>query len=327
MPTLDEQEFKPLTESHRISSRIQNYITTDYLAIFGASILCYVFILFAFNNVFMHKHDKENLHKIHEYRQQVDQMEMNRQISNEKAGQYLTYLNKKESQIKSKYPPILFITDVFRTKLNRIIAFILYFIPLFTAIGTIFYFRKDFKEKSKFFYQVAKKEDPLSLPREIQIRMFVGRDIYKEQLPVIFSDLDTILRIFQTVIKSDDEKIISEKISEKMVIIYRFLNKYYKELLSNDNLLRIEFILWHYCASFYGNIPTGLIGRLIKDYTLRKMLSHYSQGYLPVVFDVVQSRFIERDYDSYLLLNVLYTTDRFYNILSDLKKTLDPLPF
>ncbi|MEM4067587.1 MAG: hypothetical protein QXV17_12100, partial [Candidatus Micrarchaeaceae archaeon] len=152
-------------------------------------------------------------------------------------------------------------------------------------------------------------------------------DIYKEQLPVIFSDLDTILRIFQTVIKSDDEKIISEKISEKMVIIYRFLNKYYKELLSNDNLLRIEFILWHYCASFYGNIPTGLIGRLIKDYTLRKMLSHYSQGYLPVVFDVVQSRFIERDYDSYLLLNVLYTTDRFYNILSDLKKTLDPLPF
>lgn len=321
-----KEDNQPISESHRTLYRLWKLKMTEVFFFFLMGSLGAFMIIENVKDYFYTKEDRYSLQRIREYKQQADMMYSQGRLDNTTYTQYIDMLRKSEEKILSQYSSPYFTIGIFTTKSKLNFAFI-YGILFFAIAGGFYFLNRETKKHANFFYQSPQQEDPLGLSGEIKIRFFVSRKMYKDVINEVFNNIDDFMRVLQYASKGLDEKKAKEVVNRQMNNISSFIKKFYPNLDKAVNYLRIEVILWHYVASLYGNAPTGLIGKHIKDYTLRKMLTLYYRKHLPVMFDVVNGNFMERDYDAYILLSVLYHADEKFKIFDELKKNLDPLPF
>lgn len=331
----DQQNY--LTETHRIEDKISKTRLLELLSLLGASAVLSIFALNYVHNKFITKKDREKLALIKKYEKET-QIAINKEIQANRTAHkqvynvaklvdYEAYLKKQRREILNKYPSAYLTFNAFKGKTR--LYYILGFLALLVgdAAGFIYLRKRLNKDAVEFFYRVPKAEDPYGLKPEITIRAFVDHlPNSKEFTKQMFSDIDTYLRISEKVSSGLDEKKAKKHIEKALNDINRFCNIYYP-IVTPEDYFRIEVILWHYVFNLYGNAPTGLVSKFIKDYTIRKMLSLYIRRNLPVMFDVVNGEFIEKDYKTYILLKIIYDADTKYGILQNLRKALDPLPF
>lgn len=322
-----KQKRDHLTESHKVRSRILETEFWNRVFFFVLASVSTFLLVLVLNKALYMKEDKETLKKIEVYKRQIDDSLLKKKISVKQHDEYTKYLREKEKQIKDTYPLPIFLFNVFKTKANKFLYILVLSVPLLINLGLYIYLRKRFKKDAKeLFYQVPKQEDPLGLPQQIKIRFFIAR-YDKSIIEKEFRDLDTLMRILQYASDNLDENKAQSVIDELMKEVKSYIEKFYPVLNSPEIYLRLEFILWHYIVSLYGNAPTGLIGKHVVDYGLRKALTLYTRKHLPVLYDATTGKPIKENYTAYILLNVLYSVDRDRVIFKRIDKALNPLPF
>ncbi len=297
-----------LTESHKI------YEYIFYNRLFTKIIFFVIFFVIGFvfmnstKDYFYKEEDRIALQKIKEYRKQADEKLVNKQMDSYTYGYYVSYLAKKEEEIRNKYGSPIFVWNL----LNYRYPFFypLFFIVLF-LLGFYLWKKKVESKLDNFFYQVSEPEPAMSKPSKLVDLTYLkdpsefGLSITPEFFNSVFKDFDKFVEYVSSGTAGLFKK---ENVKKEFTKFYESIKKDI-ELLGIDKTEFLYFcliLLTHSEALNYGSVPTGLISTTIKDYTLKKMLSMYYRMHVPVLYDV-KGEFIERDYKAHVYLKAFYS--------------------
>lgn len=327
-----KEEDRDLSESHRLLYKIaRRNIVAFFAFVFIGSLAYFLFFGEIYKNFLYTKEDRVALATIEEYKENAIRLRREGKISEKTLFEYSKLLEEKRKEIEDKYPGFVVpLASLSKYQGNKIVfAFVFYLIPLLLLSSAYFYIIRDLKKERDFFYQYPQKEPIVPFKKEIKLRAFLRRKIYKKELlDRFFVDLDLFMRALEYSLSEEvgfDEQKAFKIITDLLKKAEKFISVFYPHYNKVENYLRIEIILWHHIASLYGNLPTGIAAKTVKDYTAKKMLTLYARKQLPVLYSS-SGEFLEKDYEAYVCLTILYSLDKKYDFFKTLSKELDPVP-
>lgn len=233
-------------------------------------------------------------------------------------------------KIKKKYPtpisPLLTLFPKFYGS-QKPIYLALSFLPLLVGFGSYFLFRLYLRKIDAFFYSVAEKEPPLNIQKEIKYSFFLYNaeksEERKELLQKTFKKPQELVVIMNGSLARDfDEKLARKIITETISKVLEHAREFYPFISEKEYAFYLEVMLWHYVVFLNGNIPTGLMAVYIKSHTLKRMLSLYQRGLLPLLYRYGEVD--KEEFKAYVYLRCFYEADERFSLL-DKFKVLDPL--
>lgn len=311
-----------LSESHRHRSKVEKARFWSWvIGVLTLTMLGFIAMEIA-RDMAIPEEDKKMLEKIQEYRQQAY-----RTIKDPQALQsYLQKLDKAQKEIESKYPTIA-LWNITRWQGSKPVFFLALFFPIFLLIAMNVYLRKKlFKDWDKFFLKAPEPEKPsdfLKLP-EKPLRLWHGR--YSPEIinKYLLDEVD-LRRIFafcpfpEEEVRKEIDRLLKQKVKP-------LLERFFPYEKHDEVLFCIELILFHYAACLYGNVPTSLAGKYIKDYPLKKLLALYQRNHVPVIVGV-DKQLIESEVPAYILCKLFYFLDKTLQLREQLNKKFNPIPF
>lgn len=309
-----EREY--ISETHKQRHLLEKYKTKQYIFTLLAIFLWGIGFYFLFSEVLYTQEDREKLKLIKEYRMQALEKIKDPDVYTE----YINYLKQEEEKIKDKYPfPALWNVGSYPGNKLLFVGFSL--LPfLIATVGYIYLKKKVFPEWDKFVLPVVGQEPPMILPEKGEN---LWGDRYKELEKKFLTDPDVVRKLFAS-LKIKEMPSAEKFIAELMKECEDFLKKYFPYEKHKEVLFCIEFLLFHHFASLYGNIPTSLLGKYIKDYNLRKALSLYQRNHVPVIVSI-KGKLIEREEEAFILCKIFYTCDRTLKLRERINEKFDPL--
>lgn len=311
----DEKEH--LSESHKHYREIHRY---RFWSRVGAFLLGCIFSFYLYTLLKPLTYDQEDRQKLDLIEQYYKEADKKISDINMRAD-YKRMLDQEREKILDKYTlPSLWGLLQFRGQ--KISLFVLLWLaPAFLAVGGYMLLKKKvFREWGEFFFPLLKTEAPLKMPGKVPLLW--GQNPLAEKLFINEQEFRRAFGYAQGVQVDkvrDEIKALLNKISQFIDRFYPYENKSYL-------LYCYEVLLWHYVACLYANLPSGLMGKQIKDYAFKKLLSLYARNHLPVFLDV-NGRFIKEEYDAYILCRIFYECDRVLRLRETLSSKFNPLPF
>jgi len=234
----------------------------------------------------------------------------------------------KVEQIESKYALYRALPFInFRAFLVALISFLL---PTFAFIAFSLYW---LKKKQNFFFNVAKKEQPLELGRPMRLLLF--KDL-KAKGVLNLTEREFVKLVFDGDYKSyakvmafmNGEIIETGKIKFPLLKINKRIEEITNDMVrwgyatfkltssQDEKLFRacLYLSLLHYIANLYGNIPVSFLSPFIKNPVVNDFKSFYYYKKLPVKLGKVRD---------FLTIFHTYPVD----ILESLRKEFTPLSF
>ncbi|WP_297445794.1 hypothetical protein [Desulfurobacterium sp.] len=303
-----KQEY--LTESHKVKEKVfKERLINSIVTFFAGIFLFYIGINFLHNFFY----PPEIKQAVKEYRAQ---------------GRI-----KEAKKIEELYPvptPLNIWKENFYGHKKRAIVELLFYITV--PVALMLYITKWTSNKRSFFYQIAKKEPVMKIPKKTKV---IFKKIPK-RINEWFKDFDTLHKLMGgAVIEGEDIKFETEKMRKDVEHYKKLIVEHFKKFYPNEDVEKFtfftEFLLWHHLVSMYGNMPTGLAAIYIKDSTFKIGLGIYARKLLPVTYyfdDKEKKVKIYKDkVEPYLFLRSFYEADKKYNILNTLTDKYNPLPF
>lgn len=291
--------------------RLKDFIFTVLFALFLAAGFYWIFGVLVYT-----KEDREKLRLIREYRVQAAERVKDPYLHE----RYMRYLREEEKKIKDKYPfPALWSLGKYPG--NKAVFLFFSLLPVIAYAGFYIYAKKKlFPELDRIFLPVIGREEPMELPQK-------GYDLWGSRYADIekkfLSSPETVKRLFAALdIKriKEAEKFIEELSRESEA----FLKKYFPYENHKEVLFAVEFLLFHHLASLYGNLPTSLLGKYVKDYNLRKALSLYQRNHAPVIVGI-NGELLKKEEEAFILCKIFYILDSRLKLRKRLDEKFDPL--
>ncbi len=311
-----------LSESHRHRAKVEKARFWSWIiGVFTLTVLGFI-AMDIVRGMAIPEEDKKILRKIEEYRQQAY-----RTIKDPQALQsYLQKLEKAQKEIESKYPTIA-LWNITRWQGSKPVFFLALSFPIFVLIAMHVYLKKKlFKEWGKFFLKAPEPEKPsdfLKLP-EKPLSLWHGRYSPEMVNRYLVNEVD-LRRIFafcpfpEEEVRKEIDRMLKEKVKP-------LLERFFPYEKHEEVLFCIELILYHHSACLYGNVPTSLAGKYIKDYPLKKLLALYQRNHMPVIVGV-DKRLIESEVPAYILCKLFYFLDKTLMLRETINKKFNPIPF
>ncbi|MEM0325764.1 MAG: hypothetical protein QW733_01860 [Desulfurococcaceae archaeon] len=311
-----------LSESHRHRSKVEKARFWSWIiGVMTLTMLGFMAMETA-RDMAISKEDKKTLGKIKGYRQQAYKIIRNSQT----LQSYLRKLDKAQKEIESKYPTIA-IWNITRWQGSKTVFFLVLSFPIFLLIAMNVYLRKKlFREWDKFSLKAPETEKPsdfLKLP-EKPLSLWHGR--YSPEIVNKYLLKEVDLRKIFAFCPFPEEEVRKEIDRMLKQEVKPLLKKFFPYEKHEEVLFCIELILYHHAACLYGNVPTSLAGKYIKDYPLKKLLALYQRNHVPVIVGV-DKQLIESEIPAYILCKLFYFLDKTLSLRETISKKFNPIPF